>query len=835
MVVDIRGRKMKKPPACVQCRKRKIGCDRAKPSCGNCLRNGKTDCFYPDVPGIYVQSNTSSISQSGSQGTIGIGSLEQMRELNTRMQLMSSTVASATVPSSALRASSMSPSREAPQFIPRVSAAPVNVMGNGEEQGVNLVRGPAIFDTAKVPYTQDEVLAKELEFLRDRLLDLERVTGRNVLQLTVSTATQNPGAISGGHSNLAAASATAAASAAPSAARTSPMSKKRKTGDGAGGDDYDDDYDDDDGITFDEFKSVDPAFLDPYQVLRVVVTRSQFYTPQVPLPASENRLFEVGHLAMRDDFLCWFHNRLYDVMANKLPERLSHQQHAHIGRGLNNNGNNVSNNNSGLCFPPKQLCTHWITYFTTHTDISTLVPMLQPQELTQTVDQWFPLRDVMFSVNAMSVDQMAMLGQITLYLLFCYQSLTSTVLVPLKDEQLHRFEELRDYVPQLHSNLTTIMTMVSLTGTATLSRKWKLRLLPFVASLKLYESMSGWSSVSQAVDCDEDLHWALDLGINHETQDQQLIILWNFVNRNCCWRKLVHGELPLALLSGLSSSTRILDSVLLQDHDFLRSVTTLLKYLHNRDETLNVARLGQLKAACKETLLCASHRCFNTQLMISHVADTLLSRNVELFVNVYALLHYESLGAAQQFNNVFREFIQFLQETAFYVFSGLANLKFAGYEFVFARPAFTILKNIILILFSLSERARIGSSQRPELHQLKETLISFIRKLCMLLSDYSKNCKSENPVVSEIKTIVTTILEANANSFPTVISTPLNNGFLSLDAVQVSKNIAKLRTTSDTLIKTDFYEKRGPFVPKSPSTYGIVVENFSSVYKAFFQ
>ena len=49
---------MRKPPACVQCRRRKIGCDRAKPMCGNCVKTGKINCFYPDIPGRYVPSSS---------------------------------------------------------------------------------------------------------------------------------------------------------------------------------------------------------------------------------------------------------------------------------------------------------------------------------------------------------------------------------------------------------------------------------------------------------------------------------------------------------------------------------------------------------------------------------------------------------------------------------------------------------------------------------------------------------------------------------------------------------------------------------------------------------
>lgn len=40
--------KQKKTPACRQCRQRKIGCDRAKPRCGNCVKRNRQDCIYPE-------------------------------------------------------------------------------------------------------------------------------------------------------------------------------------------------------------------------------------------------------------------------------------------------------------------------------------------------------------------------------------------------------------------------------------------------------------------------------------------------------------------------------------------------------------------------------------------------------------------------------------------------------------------------------------------------------------------------------------------------------------------------------------------------------------------
>lgn len=64
-------RKVRKPPACTQCRKRKIGCDRAKPICGNCVKYNKPDCFYPDGPGkmVAVPSASGMSTHGNGQGS----------------------------------------------------------------------------------------------------------------------------------------------------------------------------------------------------------------------------------------------------------------------------------------------------------------------------------------------------------------------------------------------------------------------------------------------------------------------------------------------------------------------------------------------------------------------------------------------------------------------------------------------------------------------------------------------------------------------------------------------------------------------------------------------
>lgn len=776
MAVDIRGRKMKKPPACVQCRKRKIGCDRVKPICSNCLRNGKNDCFYPDIPGVYVQSNTSSVSASvaPSQNVFQnseLSNLEQIREYNTRLQLLNA----------AAQRSNSSVAVEQPQFLPKISTSNNLKSSNGngsEERFINLVQCPAIFDTAKVPYTQDEIFDKELKFLKVRLLELQKLTGTKFCDITLENDSKVIKHREECHDD-----------------------KKRRV---------------DNDQHIDEFKSLDPSFLNPTLVFEVIKKKSRFYhSSNSCLILNENIIFTPQHLSTRDDFLCQFHNKIFEIMSKKFPEKLSHQQLRMIPLDTSKN----------LKFPSKSLCLFWINYFHNKIDMSVLVPLVNIQELIQSVDQWFPQKDVKFIIDGISMDQVSTLGLISLYLLICYESLTSTVLIPFKlSEDLVNFKSLENAIPDLVKNVYSINQFVTSVG-AKLSRNWKLKLLPFISIFQFYQFLTTHenNTIYQA------LNWAIDLGINHESSDKFLIVNWNFIYKTYCWQSFMSGKLPI----DIPMLTPILDPILLQDFDFLNCLHDLLTYLHQRNETLNVKRVLHTLEVCQEKLNHASQHCSNNQLMVNHVVDTLIYRQAKLFINFYLLLHYESLQDSAKFNQIFRDLIQFLQETVFYIFSGLSNIMFAGYEFFFHNITFTLLRNTINIIFAISERTKCKRS--VEFNQIHETLIVLFRKIGMLIIDYSKNCRKESIMVEKIKSMIIVMLETEFNEDKVYNDTSLtNNGFELMDSSTLNKNIAKLRTMSESLIKTEFYNKRSQFNPTNSSTYGISQDNFGKIYNSFY-
>lgn len=756
---------MKKPPACVQCRKRKIGCDRQKPICGNCLRNGKNDCFFPDVPGVYVQSSSVLAAQQGSPSSAfssnpELASLEQIREYNSQLQLINSHQTVSPAPT------------EHPQFIPRVideAAAHVNMnMGSDDEAAPqHWVQGPAIFDLVQCPYTQEEVLNKEMDFLRSRLIELQTLTGTKIDEdLLKST-------------------------------------KKRKTTDSR--------TEQPARRTINDFQDLDPAFLNPDSVFQIFKHKSRFLPEShSKLRDKPNSLFHIDFLRIRDDFLCVFHNKVYDAMANNFQRKLSEI------RGVQQSIPQPFNKEFNLRLPSADFITIVLKKFMSQVDTTLLIPILKPNELLAHLHS--------VSGTPQNLSQLLIVGKISIALLLAYHALASSVLIPLKDENLAMFQKLQvTWVPILKENVTKIRQHLLLRPpTIAISR--------YIALWKYYQMLS----TDASPDLDEDVHLALNFGLNQETQDQELVLLWNFIYKNYCWRHLARGELPHLVCVPSANTTPELDPLLSNNSELIKFEIELLKYLHSKSETLSVEKIKAYMDDFKNKLAAVSQRCVNSYLVLSCIVDSLIYRNAQLFLQYYVLLHYESVNNSTQFSVRIKEFLQFLQETVFYIFSGLANIKFAGYEFMFIKYSFNTLYNLCCMIFALLQRSQINSN--AEVEQQREMFFLLLRKISMLLTDYAKNCRAVDPLVNRITNAIVVMLEAAHQEHAQPRGTPQlpMNGFKYVEPVTVQKNVAKLRIISESLIKTDFYNQREPFTSRAPTTCGITDDNFFNAYYAFF-
>lgn len=822
--MDIRGRKMKKPPACVQCRRRKIGCDRVKPICGNCLKNGKTDCFFPDVPGQYVPSNSSLQNsakyEQARENAVELhhnpelASMEQIREYNTRLQLLNAQNHRA------------SPPMETAQFIPRTVPTfenkPVS-SANGSGLHLNWVQGPAMFDIMTSPYTQEEVLLKEMEFLKSRLLELQEITGTkagidlswNADDLGSNGASSSGRDRSGGRDQN--------GESAPDYRRLQMLLRGEN-------------------FNVNEFRDLDPEFLDVKQVFDVfTVTNTDNLTDLNPLLDSPNCIFNVRFLTIRDEYLAQFYRKLNQVAKDNFNDQLNdwRQQRA--------KGPSHLKNDQSIRFPPRGVTQEIITkYLATVTDTNSLIPVLKPRELSTAVEQLFG-REPIFSPNKLDLPQIATLGQITVCLLLTYETLSSSVLIPLKDEQLSLFQQLKEWVPSLITNLHLIKSEIDRRD----SNSYSIGVLKFVAIWKYYQSVSD-STDSNSADGDEDVHLARLLSLNHESKNQLHILLWNFIFKNYCWRHLFKGEIPSLVMGSEQNSATVIDPLLNNDFPLLTFQIDMLKYLQSKDSIISLPKVLALRDLFKVKLNDQNKKCYTTAAIITSVVDSLIYRNAMLFLNYYLLMQFEKLGDANSFADYYKEFLQLLQETLFYVFSNLANLKFAGYEFIFAKKSFQTLENICFMILGFYQRCHALSIKNTTIPtdgvkaeaQQAEILVLLLNKVLMLLQDYAKNRKAGSPLIFKLVCRLRTTLEyiahcergpmttMNIEKRPVYHSVP--NAFEMVDDPDLSKMISKLRGISESLIKSDFYNQRKPYEPANPQTIGLTAENFSDVFSSFY-
>ncbi|CAB4254965.1 similar to Saccharomyces cerevisiae YHR056C RSC30 Component of the RSC chromatin remodeling complex [Maudiozyma barnettii] len=859
--MDIRGRKMRKPPACVQCRKRKIGCDRVKPICGNCNKAGKSDCFYPDVPGRYVPSSSSytstkqhvdrpvgnlinnynSIPHSKEATSIlqhnpELASLEQIREYNTRLQLLSQDQTRA----------SPSPMENA-QFIPRAHTSfenkPVS-SANESARHLNWVQGPAIFDQMTAPYTQEEVMLKEMNFLRKRLLELQEITGKKVngvnLSFDASLSRANDYSSSGKANN-----------------------KKRKIDEKAT-----------DGISeadlkfseiLNEFKDLDPRFLDYTKVFSI------FGSQNLPLSDFEdtpNSIYTNHFLTLRDNFSYNFRKTFASVIKNNYETELTLWKRKKIGHAsLNLLNGPVEGKTTQIKFPSRETTQAMITRFTyIAKDINLLIPILKTRELYSSIDQSFG-REPVFDPATLNIGQLITFGQISFSLLFTYESLASSVLIILKDEQLEGFNQLIKYLPQLLKNINAIKAELD-------KRKGSLQTvetLKFTALYKAYQtitslSSSGSGKVNDFVDFDEDVHLALHLGINDEQKDENNMLIWNFIYKNYCWRHSFKGEVPIMMIGDKLNTAPIVDTLLSSDYSFLTYQMETLQYLQSKDQILSLEKVIRIKDIFKSKFDAQTKRCVlsgSTAIAVNNVIDTIIYRKGMLYMTYYILLQYEVLKDTEKFIEIYKELLQMIQDTIFYIFSNLANKTIAGYEFMYMNKLFITLRLICTLLVALQQRSTFAIVDKEKENKEKllresgaqaDLFTTILRKLLMLLEDYTKNCKVNNSIVASTITMIQTSIafislgddpvegEDVSDDIKTKKATLVEESKKTLQSAAncfenfgvddfIKFNIT-LKNISESLIVNDFYTKRDRFVSSNPETLGINVETFDMIYDA---
>ncbi|CCF58284.1 hypothetical protein KAFR_0E01300 [Kazachstania africana CBS 2517] len=824
--MDIRGRKMRKPPACVQCRKRKIGCDRVKPMCGNCRKSNRGDCFYPDVPGRYVPSSSSTKStveksdsriflnnhtgvthskdsSSTLQHNPELASLEQIREYNTRLQLLNAQEHNFISASNGI-------SQENLQFIPRTTQnfenKPVTSASDAPLH-LNWVQGPAIFDQITTPYTQEEVLFKEMNFLKARLLELQEITGKKVIDINsfdpVNASINNE-----------------------SHAKRRKLPYESEDDERKEIDDNSQEFDE----NFDEFKDLDPQFLDPKEVFSIFNNANK----SLNLVDKPNSIFTFNFLTLRDKFLSNFRQSLHDMVQNKFKTNLDNWEL------LQSSKSNSSTTLNEIRFPSRDVTQEMIKkYIEVVKESSTLIPILKPNDLLISIDQSFG-REPVFKPTEANLGQLLTFGQISICLLLTYESLISTVLIIFKnDEEKASFNQLIKFTPILQNNLNLIKFELDKRKKTTTP----IETLRFLALWKFYQSITSNADQSNYIDFDEDIHFGLHYSINHDQKNESNIILWNFILKHYCWRHLFNGEVPNLLSMEKLDGSKILDSLLKNNHEFINFEIEMVKYLQSNDKVLSISKVLALKSIYQAKFNEQNTKCFNSTTILNNVVDSLIYRNSILFLNYFLLLQYENLGDLEKFNRTYLDFLQLVQDTIFFIFSNLASKNFAGYEFLYIHKLFITLGNITEMVFGVILRCKFTSQpmsaeKSNALKNQNELLSLIIGKLLMLLEDYIKNCKIRLPVIDNIINRMKVILEYDAINSETlkqinsssVFNVP--NEFEHAEVNDLTKFNNKIKNISESLINSDFYSKRQPYIAQNIESYGFTHDNFNSFYKS---
>lgn len=812
MAMDIRGRKMRKPPACVQCRRRKVGCDRVKPVCGNCSRNGKNDCFYPDVPGQYVQSYSKTQANGVSGASIPVSSgaisgmmansddfssIDQIREYNTRLQLLNNDGAK-DVP-------------EGPrQYIPRTTTFPSTKQVPSSsllKNNVNWVQGPAIFVNDRTGYGENEAVLKELEFLKSRILELQQITGKSVGDISLEWSV-NP-------------------QVNEIAKNEDEFVKKRKLNNEEmmiETSTVEEPIDD-----FNEYRDIDPNFLDEKEIFNVL-EESTYESSRKEIMGYlknniKNSLFSSCSIFAMDPFL---YNQFLKRIDLTIEEKYGNQLKSWKQKKLE--GKQFKKEDKVVILPEKNRIKDIIGMYTNIViEASSLIPVLSGYELIDIVDRIFSSGST-FHVTNLPLTQLFRLGEINMCLLLCYQSIISSVLLTLKDDMNSLFTELQANVPTLESNIFTIKSEIERREDA----ENRLDYVKFMSLWKLYSNIS--ATFSDSIDYDEDANLGILFGISHEHTNSTNMLLWNFIEKNYQMRHLLRGEIPILTLSPAVNTAYVRDPVYDADKALLLAESEVVKYLLSNDEKLSIEKLQNHREDLKMQHANCLRNCTTVAMNINCVNDTIINKNILIYITYMLMLQYEKVGDVENYKKNYLEFIRISQETIFYIFSNFAQVKFTGHEFLYVGNFFKVLESISFMYLGGYERSEREYSELDDENSKRENRFHsglcflILQKLHMLVRDYSKNCRVVNPLGTKLLTTLETILSHRFEP----VKVDRTNIFKTISNDMLRVLNTKLYQLSEALVKKEFYEGGIKYDPKNWDSIGITEENIDNVLESFY-
>ena len=371
------------------------------------------------------------------------------------------------------------------------------------------------------------------------------------------------------------------------------------------------------------------------------------------------------------------------------------------------------------------------------------------------------------------------IGLLCLYMLLGYESLSSTVLIKFSTQtEIDIFSRLKDTASSLQSSLIAIVDYIFIN--MNLTRANKLQVLPFISAYSSYETML--MKDSRVIFQDLDIQYALDLGLNHEKLDDAMLISWNIMERNYYWRKLIAGQSPLLIQNTRKpDNSSNLTSALTQECSFFSQLCSYLKHFQSTNELTTTPKINEIKKGVDEEYISIDYRLVSPAIKR---VDSILHRTFTLFHLLIMANHNQNVNNINSFNENIERILNELHDSVVFVFSGFANERIAGLEFVFQNRSLQLLKIIIFIIFSFHQRC-LNINTRG-LDTTRHFLLELLRKMEILVSDYSKNCKKQNDHVVNIQVLLLLMLEYVKS---TSIKSPGHSPFQMLSEASVNLSL----------------------------------------------
>ncbi|EDO14915.1 hypothetical protein Kpol_1005p2 [Vanderwaltozyma polyspora DSM 70294] len=838
--MDIKGRKMKKPPACVQCRRRKIGCDRIKPICGNCMKSGKGDCFFPDIPGQYVTSNIGSKdfdnlgSSNGNlmnlplQHTIShrsrdtaqllqhnpeLASMEQIREYNTRLQLMN-----------AQERRSTPISMESAKFIPRTATKFENkpvTSANSSNLNLNWVQGPAIFELINTQYSEKDLIQRELKFIKVRLSELQEITGKKIeVDLSADEKDKRKS----------------------DATEDIPVQKKIRLSSKSDG-----------ASAADDINEFDTEILDPKLEFSIfnyndndttTAQQNSNILSSAKFSDVPNYLFDIRFLVKRDKFLEHYYKKLDMVISEKFIDNLTQWNQS------NSNKNLVLKSQQVIKFPSRVFSKDVMDHFSKtmkKTDFN-ITPLENFDDIYELIDKLFG-REPEFNPNSLNITSLTLLGKLSVILLLVHSSLSNSVSKPMGEQASSMLLQLNEWYSNLKCNLFLIKNALVLKYGSPQS----LEALSFFSLYKYQQSIA--TDINEFIDGDDDIHIARNLSINYETEDKSLVLLWNFIFRSYAWRHLYKGEIPALIMGNEFRTSIIKDRVLADGIELLSSEKDLVNYLHKKNDILSLKKVESLKEKVMSSFSDLTQKQKFHSIFLGFILQSFIYRNFNVIFGFLFINAYEQLKEADIYASSYLQFLELVKESLLFITNSFSDVSISGLEFLFAKMGFSLIDNICNFLLSLYQRCffsfSLQSTNNDAIHEMTKqniseqlkTIITILKKVRKLLQDRVNDSKIVNPLLGRSLVRLTTMIEYiklcdQESEAQIAINKHLQFGgssaFDNMKEANLVKGLKILEDMSVSLIKKDSFDEENSYRTVSPNTLGITHENFVRIYTSHF-